>query len=98
MLLPSNTNNNPKDAMWTVQNRLDLVLPAIWLAAQEKKIEKLSSSYYPTFNEILPEWSIRVEAADTNCSSTLSGLESVRLRCSTGSISIVIMNSRVLKN
>ena len=71
-----------------MQNRLDLVLPAIRLAAQEDNSSKL----FPTFSAILPGWSIRVDAADTSCSSIYGGLEAARLRCSTGSIHIQFLD------
>ena len=75
-----------------MQNRLDLVLPAITLAGQENKDKLSASKLFPTFNDILPGWRIQVEAADTSCSSIYGGLEAVRLRCNTGLIYSTLLN------
>ena len=86
LLLPKEISLENK--VWTTHNRLELVRPAIELAAREDETQyHLSRSFdttYKTFSEILPGWSIQIEAADTYCSSIAGGLESVRLRCGTG--------------
>ena len=97
MLLPNNSNKEEADDIWTKQNRLDLVLPAIRLAAEENRdpqentVKLSSSKLFPTFSDILPGWSIHVEAADTICNSIYGGLEAVRLRCNTGSLPFTLL-------
>ena len=82
VLLPnilSSQNNKKVEDIWTKENRLDLVLPGIELAAQDT-----SQKSFATLHHILPGWRIEVTAADTICDSTIGPLEAVRLHCSTG--------------
>ena len=82
VLLPnvlSSTNENKVEDIWTKENRHDLVLPGIILAAQDK-----SQKSFATFHDILPGWRIDITAADTICDSTIGPLEAVRLHCNTG--------------
>lgn len=92
MLLPNNLHspngNNVEhvDDIWTKQNRLDLVLPGITLAGQEKNSTMSSPKSFLAFDDILPGWSIEVAAANTLCNSNLGPLEAFRLHCDTGSM------------
>ncbi len=59
-------------------NRLELVLPAIELAATEW------TSRLPTLPSVLPGWSVEVVHGDTRCSSTFGPLWAFDYHCDAG--------------
>ena len=63
-------------------NRLEMVLPAIELAATGLYGSMVPG--FPTLQDILPGWSLEVQGGDTQCSSTYGPLQAFDLHCSAG--------------